>query len=347
MIKRKLIIMVAACALALAACLASVTSASGATATSASSPGFCSNTASIPAADLATGVALSNCPIQGRLVTRSVGGTHIGARVPSPGHVEAVEATTVTGDYVLALANQAGRVTSATSFPAGKSHDLPRAASPDATDPACTETGVAYLNFVWNKTLQWYYNQSTVSRAGLNGPTTLTSIRAANTNMTNGVNNCGWPQANFGSYIGGVPLGAYQGTTSKYANIDSSGDITSNFPDGQNTVSWGPFNNTEEGTLAITAFDYNTGGNQFAIEADTYLGSNRGLVTSYSPLCTDSYDLESVMTHEWGHAYGLDHVTSSADADEVMYEYSTACALRRHLGEGDYEGMASLYGTKS
>lgn len=243
------------------------------------------------------------------------------------------------------MANESGRVTASTAFPKTKSPATAPTAAPDATDPACNELGVAYLGFVWNKTLKWYYNQSTVSRAGLNGPATLDAIRGGNSNMTTGVNNCGYPENNFGSYIGGVPLGAYQGTTSLYANIDANAECTSNFPDGQNTVSWGPFNSAEADTLALTCFEYDTGSDNFAIEADTYFGSNRGLVTSFSPLCTDSYDLESVATHEWGHAYGLDHETSGPD--EVMYEYTTACALRRHLGQGDYEGMANLYGTKS
>jgi hypothetical protein len=268
----------------------------------------------------------------------------MGVRVPPPGRAEAAEATTKSGDYVLVVTNKAGHVTVTTSFPTTKAQPLSSSANALATDPACNELGVAYLGFVWNKTLKWYYNQSTVSRAGLNGPATLTAIRAANANMTNGVNNCGYPENVFGAYIGGVPLGAYQGTTSKYANINSSAQCTSNFPDGQNTVSWGPFNSAEADTLALTCFEYDTGGNNFAIEADTYLGSNRGLATSFSPLCTDSYDLESVMTHEWGHAYGLDH--ESSGPDEVMYDFQTACAVRRHLGQGDYAGMANLYGVK-
>jgi hypothetical protein len=268
----------------------------------------------------------------------------MGVHVPSSGHTEGAEALTKSGDYVLAVTNRAGHVTAVTSFPTVQAQDPLSMARPAATDPACNELGVAYLGFVWNKTLKWYYNQSSVSRAGLNGPASLSALRQANTNMTNGINNCGWSEAGFGSYIGGVPLGAYQGTTSKYANIDSSGNCTSKFPDGQNTVSWGPFSSAEGGTLAITCFEYDTGGNNFAIEADTYLGSNRSLVLSFPPNCSGKYDVETVMTHEWGHAYGLDHETSGPD--EVMYTYTSACALRRHLGHGDYEGMANLYGVK-
>ena len=216
MTRRKLMLVAIACLIAISASLASVTGPAAAQVATAS---FCSKAGPIQAADLASGVTLSTCPIQGRLVIRSDGGSsQMGARVPAPGHVEVGVATTRTGDYILAVTNEAGRVTTATSLPREKSQRMPFAVDPAVTDPACNELGVAYLGFVWDKTLKWYYNQSTVSRAGLNGPTTLTDIRGANTNMTTGVNNCGYPVNNFGSYIGGVPLGAYQGTTSKYAN---------------------------------------------------------------------------------------------------------------------------------
>jgi hypothetical protein len=339
MTKRRFMLAIMASALALLVSAASMT---GALAGQARPAPFCGGTGAIPAADLASAVSLNNCPIQGRLVVRSDGGSQMGVHVPPPGHAEVAVATTKSGDYVLSVTNRSGHVTATTAFPTVQAGRLPSIAK--ATDPACNELGVAYLGFVWNKTLKWYYNQSTASRAGLNGPTTQTAIRAANSNMTNGVNNCGYREGVFGSYIGGVPLGAYQGTTAKYANINSSAQCTSKFPDGQNTVSWGPFNSAEADTLALTCFEYDTGGNNFAIEADTYLGSNRGLVTSFSPFCTNKYDLETVMTHEWGHAYGLDHETSGPD--EVMYTFTTACALRRHLGQGDYEGMANLYGVK-
>lgn len=344
---RRLALISAACAVAVTAGSASMSGAATGQTTAAQS--FCSGTAAIPMADLASAVSLTNCHIQGRLVIRDAGGSHMGVHVPAPGHGEGGVAVTKSGDYTLAVTNEDGHVTARTSFPAVQAKHLPSMANspamPAATDPACNEYAVAYLGFVWNKTLKWYYNQSTVSRAGLNGPTTRDEIRAANTNMTTGANNCGFPVGKFGSYIGGVPLGAYQGTTSLYANISANAQCTSNFPDGQNTVSWGPFDaNTPD--LAYTCYNWNISGNdKFAYEADTYLGSNAGIYTSKPANCTTGTDLQTVMTHEWGHSYGLQH--ESTDIDEVMYVAVFTCSNRRNLGAGDYEGMANLYGVSS
>jgi Matrixin len=183
----------------------------------------------------------------------------------------------------------------------------------------------------------WYYNESSVSRAGLSGSTTLSDIRQANTNLTQGINNCGFTQGAF------EVKGAYSGTTSKFANINSASQCTSNFPDGQDTVSWGPFDTNHSSTLAYTCYHWHTNANGYPAmdEADTYLGSNRSIVDSFPQNCSNKYDLQSVMTHEWGHAYGLAHETSGAD--EVMYPTKFSCNDRRHLGSGDYSGMASLY----
>ncbi len=153
--------------------------------------------------------------------------------------------------------------------------------------------------------------------------------------MTNGINNCGFTEYDFAIH------GSYQGTTSRYANINSAAQCTSNFPDGQNTVSWGPFNNTS--TLALTCIENGSfNGMETITEADIYIGSNVHMVDSLPSNCTDQEDLQTIVTHEWGHAFGLAHETSGPD--EVMYPTKPACALRRHLGDGDWVGMASLYG---
>jgi hypothetical protein len=342
---RRLALISAVCAVTV---VAGSVSASGAVTRPSTTPAsFCGGTAAIPMAALKSQVNLSNCPIQGRLVIRDVAGAQIGVHVPPPGHTEGGVATTKSGDYILAVTNKNGHVTATASFPAVQAKSLPPKSNltPAATDPACNELAVGYLGFVWDETLKWYYNESTASRAGLDGPTTLAAIRAANSNLTTGQNNCGWPSGSgtFGSYIGGVALGAYQGTTTLYANINSAAQCTSKFPDGQNTVSWGPFDSAHDGYLAYTCYDFHTTGDNFAIEADTYLGSNSYIYTTEPANCDADYDLETVMTHEWGHAYGLDEETT--DPDEVMYAYIVDCGNRRHLGWGDYEGMANLYGT--
>jgi hypothetical protein len=157
--------------------------------------------------------------------------------------------------------------------------------------------------------------------------------------MTTGQNNCGFLTNAFPVH------GGFEGNTSLYANIDSNGDRTSKFPDGQNTVSFGPFDAAQpaKGTDAITLTTWNTN-SQAMIESDMYIGSNRGIVDTLPANCSGKLDLQTIVTHEWGHSYGLAHETSGPD--EVMFPNKPYCqpGLRRHLGEGDYDGMAALYG---
>lgn len=307
----------------------------------AATPPFCTGTNPIMATSISSPLKLSNCPIQGRELVMPLGNSHTGAgvRVPPPGHGTANVATTTTGEYELSAVNSGGYLTVRQTGPASQAKAMKPAVAA-ASDPACSESAYNLEGPFWysanaSPTLLWYYNESTVSRAGLSGSTTLGDIRAGNSNITLGINNCGYAEGTF--YI----HGSYQGTTSRYANIDSNGNCTSNFPDGQNTVSWGPFTGSaySANTLAETCYTWS---GSYMTEADIYIGSNMGIVDSYPSPCSNKYDLQSVVTHEWGHAFGLAHETSGPD--EVMYEIKYACQYRRHLGEGDYIGMNSLYG---
>jgi hypothetical protein len=132
---------------------------------------------------------------------------------------------------------------------------------------------------------------------------TLADIRTANQNITLGVNNCGFAQGQFSAH------GAYQGDTSRFANIDANGNCTNNFPDGWNTVSWQAFSNpTKPNLIGLTCIE-NLGSS--ITEADTALGANRNVVDTLPSPCFSNIDAQTVMTHEWGHAYGFNHDSGS------------------------------------
>ncbi len=302
---------------------------------------FCGSTGPILASSITSPVKLSTCPIQRRQLLMSMGNGVLGAGiyVPPPGRGVANYTLTTHGEYELKAVNEHGTLTVTASYP-------PKVAPAPARrrDPACSEN---YFNFgggFWQSsnaepTELWFYNESTASRAGLSVSASLADIRAGNYNMTTGQNNCGFLTNAFPVH------GGFEGNTSLFANIDSNGDRTAKFPDGQNTVSFGPYDAAQvaKGTLATTVTLWN-GNSQAMIEADIYIGSNRGLVDTLPNPCNGKTDLQTVVTHEWGHSYGLAHEYSGPD--EVMYPYTGTCqgGLRRHLGEGDYDGMSALYG---
>jgi hypothetical protein len=296
---------------------------------------LCHSAGPIVANALPATVELASCPIQGRqLVLRLLDG-HLGAGiyVPPPGHTEGNDLLTTRGEYNLEVTNSGGRLSIRVATPARQTARIPHVTREDA---ACHESRWEDLHLRQYKTVYWYYNQTTaVNRAHLSASASLADIRAASTNMTVGVNNCGFSQVGFAAY------GSYSGTTNLYANIDSSGNCTGNYPDGQNTVSWGPL---ESGHVADTCY----GGEDGAMgETDTYIGSDQGVVDNLPAGCTDNFDLQTIMTHEWGHVFGLQHFfNDTANSALVMYGEAVPCNVRRHLGLGDYNGMGFKYGPR-
>jgi hypothetical protein len=310
----------------------------------AAPPAFCHGSAALAATDLPSPISLRSCPIEGRTVVMALpdGRTVGGAPVPGARGEVINSVLTTGGEYELRVATDAhGVVTVHQSIATGAAVPARSPATPAlaATDAACGE-GTYVTDGHWDYTptswasIGWSYNESTVSRAGLSGPATLADIRAGNYNMTTGQNNCGFATGAFAA------RGAYFGTTSLYANVDSGGHCTTRFPDGYDTVSWGPLpsSGVDHG-LAVTCVHRLDG---YITEADIYLGSNANLIDDVTTgTCANQYDLQSVATHEWGHAYGLGDETGGTA--EVMYPKKSPCLQRRHLGLGDWNGMRSLY----
>jgi hypothetical protein len=83
-------------------------------------------------------------------------------------------------------------------------------------------------------------------------------------------------------------------------------------------------------------------------EADIRIDPEFDWLTGAVPsTCTYSFDLMAVMTHEWGHAYGLGHTPepSAEHRQQTMNPYVTPCStFQRTLGRGDWAGMYNTYG---
>jgi len=106
--------------------------------------------------------------------------------------------------------------------------------------------------------------------------------------------------------------------------------------DGQNTVGWA---NQSGSVLAVTCSWYN-GGSPFgaAAEFDMQIDPDWTWTTGGAT----TIDFQSVVTHEFGHALGLNH---SADGSAVMYPSYSAGSIKRSLAADDLAGMVAIYGT--
>jgi hypothetical protein len=319
-----------------------VTAPGSAQAAVAASPAVCAAMPTgVSAAALSSGVSSGSC---GGLVGATVigrGGSAV--TVPAEGATGSEQLKT-TGAELLTVSNDNGVVTATDEEDdTATGLALPLGSEPIATASAqplaCSEGAYNYIHNMdhWVGKLYWYYNLASQSRSGLSGTGVLGAIRQGNSNMTLDHNDCG-RTVQFNAH------GSYGGTTSRFANINSAAGCTSKFPDGQNAVSWGPFDNDAKhiNTLAHTCWHYFSG--QFT-EADIYIGSNRNIRVGVPSGCISAYDLESVVTHEWGHAFGMAHENSGQW--ETMYPTVDSCSTYwRTLGKGDTDGMLRLYGKR-
>jgi len=119
--------------------------------------------------------------------------------------------------------------------------------------------------------------------------------------------------------------------------------------DNQWIIAWG---RASSGTLAITYTWYypDTG---IVIETDMIMNSlypwkwSNPATWGDNPTCAyeDAFDAQNIMTHEFGHWYGLTDHYSSEYADNTMYGYGSMNETKKDsLTAGDIVGIKAIYG---
>jgi len=160
-------------------------------------------------------------------------------------------------------------------------------------------------------------------------------LRRGITNVRDGQDNCG---------LTGKPRASsrYLGYTAKKPNIYvRNGAVRCGTSNGRSTVGWGKLPGN---LLGYTCYWRNQFGR--ILSADMRLDPNKRMVLQYPANCTYKFDLQSLATHEWGHAYGLLH-PSSGHAKLTMAPLLPPCSRApRTLGLGDWRGMRKLYGLR-
>jgi hypothetical protein len=180
----------------------------------------------------------------------------------------------------------------------------------------------------WNQQYNFYIKSSTFP-SNVDGDATISDLRAAATNIVRGDNDC--------NIAADVPAtAAYQGTTSTSPNITTSGGCGTK--DGKNVVDFGTL---PSGYLAMTCWWSSNG---YIVEADLRLNkASYGWVTNTTG-CSNKWMIEAVATHEFGHAFGLNHVSESSHGKLTMSTTINACQnTESSLGLGDVRGLESKY----
>jgi hypothetical protein len=193
----------------------------------------------------------------------------------------------------------------------------------------CSDGAYVRNGHRWGTTYNWYFYAASRPK-GSDTTRVASALRRGADNIVTGHNTCGLPDL-----IGARH--AYQGTTSRAPNISSSAWCKGR--DGRNVVGFGTL---PSGYLGMSCW-WTYGGK--VVEADILL--NKAYYRWYINRpwgCRGKWSIPAAATHEFGHVFGLGHVSESAHPGLTMSPYIRACqSSETNLGLGDVLGLRSLY----
>ena len=270
------------------------------------------------------------CPVAGRAIVDN----GVGTVLPEPGESVYAEAMSPEGNQQLVVINPPGdRLLVQEAGREGEeqgSGTLAMRGGPSAcSDPHYYSWGARL-----NKYIRWYFNaKSTPSH--MSKSAVLGAMKRASVNVSGVQDDCGIPDRVPAvlRYVGGTRESVNMGTNAvckanDHKSVVGFGDLPS-YRTGNSCVwSW-----IQDGPDRINSTDVRLNKSDYSWTAKV-TGSCRG-----------RYDVESTMTHERGHAFGLGHVSESSHANLTMSAQSNGpCQIsERTLGRGDAIGLNNKY----
>jgi hypothetical protein len=208
----------------------------------------------------------------------------------------------------------------------------PTSAPTEAATVRCGDGAGAWLGTRWNGTYRWTMRPTGVpGYLGAVGPV-RDAVRAAANAVDQGHNSCG--------LAGDLALSQrYSGETVRDAGINADG--TCGERDERNVVAFGRL---DGGLLALTCLWWSRGR---TVESDVRISDAPNMFTlNPAAGCSGSWDLQGTLTHEFGHVFGLGHVSYAEHGELTMSDGLPACTANfRTLGLGDYQTLKGQYGT--
>jgi Matrixin len=207
----------------------------------------------------------------------------------------------------------------------------PGAANDSGSDiqSACTDGAYSLNGHRWSGRFDWRFQASSRPK-GFNAVSTANALRRAVYNIVNGDNNCGLPDLISATHW-------YRGTTSRAPNISSGAACLGR--DRVNTIGFGTL---PSGYLGMTCWWTYNGR---VVEADVKLNKSYYKWYINRPSgCYRKWNIEAAATHEFGHVFGLGHVSESFHGSLTMSPIIKACqGAEATLGLGDVVGLRALY----
>ncbi len=290
----------------------------------------------IDANDLPSVVDLDDCPVDGREIVDG----EVSAVVPDPGEGVYAEALTTEGAHELVIEHdkdgtiELSEVGVDLKDGSEDSGTLDQEASTDrqaaSIGNGCRTNGYDSLRFKMGKGESYRFNKRTTPRE-LSRRQATGAIRRGTANIYKTKNPCRLGDR--------VPVAmSYKGKTSRRADVGFNNCEKS---DDRNVASFGRL---PRGTLAVTCTTF-SGGIVVASDMEINKRSVKWTTRPHKRSCKRQFDLESVVTHERGHTFGLGHVPESKGGTLTMSVFSEGPCQdsERSLGRGDVLGLGNQY----
>ncbi len=286
----------------------------------------------IRAGNLPAVVDEDRCPVEGRVIVD--GG--IGAVVPEPGMSVTAEAASPEGDQYLVVSNPRGDEISLDGVGTEPQSRASSGLETRASGPSpCQDS---YYNprdaKVYNYN-RWYAKVGSVpgylSKAGA-----VAAMKRGGANIFKVRDSCGLPDRVKGEL-------RYEGGTSRSVNMN--GDATCNSNDYKSVVDFGDLPSGYTAYACVWSWIEKNALNRVA-HSDIRLNKfDYAWTTSVTSGCRGRYDVESSVTHERGHTFGLGEASEGSHGNLTMSQNSNGpCQTsERSLGRGDALGLNSKY----
>ncbi len=206
--------------------------------------------------------------------------------------------------------------------------------SASASPRACRDGAFHLEGFSWKTPYAWHFRAGSTPSTNAASQVEL-ALRESVANITGSHNDCGLTDL--------VSAQAtYLGRTSRAINVlGTATSIACGKRDGVNVVGFGVL---PRGTLGLTCYWFS---GSSGVEADVKLNDAhyawfaKGAVPAG---CRNAFSVEAVATHEFGHAFGLAHVSEATHGNLTMSTATGPCtSAPSTLGLGDVRGLRALY----
>jgi len=277
------------------------------------------------------------CPTGGRSISDGA----VSSVVPPPGRTVYAEVLTTSGAQELSVRRLPDGAIELDHVGEASPGDEPEASAGSGSSRAvdregCYSSAYANLDYKVVDQITYNFNASTTPRS-LSRREAGNGIQKAARNVFDTRNGCRMGDR--------VPVSAkYAGQTGAAAQV---GDDLCGLNDGRSVVAFGDL---RSGLLAATCtlsedrpnYEYDE-----VLSADIKINRAdfRWTTNPGSRSCSRAHDVESVMTHEWGHVFGLGHAPESGGRNLTMSPtLNGPCqAAERSLGRGDVLGLDGKY----